>query len=112
MWCFRSRVGVRSGGCMKRMHSLILATVLLLLVPTGAVTNGKQSTRPASPRSQDFVLLVHGGAGDYTHVPPEQIAVRRAAMTKAIEAGYKVLAHAGTSLDAVEATIRVLEDSG
>lgn len=43
---------------------------------------------------------------------PEQIEVQRAAMVKAIQAGYAVLASGGASLDAVEATIRVMEDSG
>ena len=33
-------------------------------------------------------------------------------MVKAIQSGYRILARAGTSLDAVEATIRVMEDSG
>src|SRR5258708_36000173 len=43
---------------------------------------------------------------------PEKIEVGRAAMVKAIQPGYGILAHGGTSLDAVEATIRVMEDSG
>jgi L-asparaginase / beta-aspartyl-peptidase len=97
---------------MKRTHLLILASLFLVLVIGSAGTKGKQSIRSASPGSRDFVLLVHGGAGDYSSMPPEQIAIRRTAMTKAIGAGYNVLAHAGTSLDAVEVTIRVLEDSG
>jgi len=74
--------------------------------------NEVQSMRSVSPRSNDFVLVMHGGAGDYSQAPSEQIAVRRDAMTKAIEAGYNVLAHGGTSLDSVETTIRILEDSG
>jgi beta-aspartyl-peptidase (threonine type) len=55
--------------------------------------------------------VAHGGAGDYK-MPPEQIGMRRDAMVKAIQAGYGILASGGTSLDAVEATIRVMEDSG
>jgi beta-aspartyl-peptidase (threonine type) len=74
--------------------------------------NDAQSTRTISRRLQDLVLVVHGGAGDYTKIPDEQIAVRRAAMTKAIEGGYNILAQGGTSLDSVETTIRALEDSG
>jgi beta-aspartyl-peptidase (threonine type) len=72
----------------------------------------EQPSGAVSPGSGEFVMVAHGGAGDYRQIPPEQIALRRAGMTEAMEAGYEVLARAGTSLDAVEATIRVLEDSG
>jgi beta-aspartyl-peptidase (threonine type) len=97
---------------MKRVHLFLLASLLLALAVTCTGMNGQRSGGAGSPGSRDFVLLVHGGAGDYSQMPPEQIAIRRAAMTKALGVGYNVLAHAGTSLDAVEATIRVLEDSG
>jgi beta-aspartyl-peptidase (threonine type) len=43
---------------------------------------------------------------------PEQIEMRRTAMLKAVQAGYAILARGGASLDAVEAAIRVMEDSG
>jgi len=62
--------------------------------------------------TRNFVLVVHGGAEDYGHMAPEQVEARRTAMTKAIRAGYKVLAGGGTSVDAVEAATRVMEDSG
>jgi beta-aspartyl-peptidase (threonine type) len=58
------------------------------------------------------VLVAHGGAGDYSNMKPEQVEMRRVAMLKAVQAGYKILAKKGSSLDAVEATIRVMEDSG
>jgi beta-aspartyl-peptidase (threonine type) len=58
------------------------------------------------------VLVAHGGAGDYSSMSAEQIEMRREAMLKAVQAGYAVLAKGGAGLDAVEATIRVMEDSG
>ncbi len=42
----------------------------------------------------------------------QAIEARRDGMVKAIRAGYAILARGGASLDAVEATIRVMEDSG
>jgi L-asparaginase / beta-aspartyl-peptidase len=67
----------------------------------------------ASAQSADrFVLVAHSGAGDYTKMTPQVIQARRDGMVKAIRAGYAVLEHGGASMDAVEATIRVLEDSG
>jgi beta-aspartyl-peptidase (threonine type) len=62
--------------------------------------------------AQNFTLVAHGGAGDYSQMPPQQVEGRRRAMTAAAHAGYRILARGGASLDAVEATIRVMEDSG
>ena len=62
--------------------------------------------------ASNFVLVAHGGAGDYSKMTPQAIEGRRDLMVKAIRAGYQILARGGASLDAVEATIRVMEDSG
>lgn len=69
-------------------------------------------TCAASAQTQKFVLVAHGGAGDYSKMTPEMIEARRDTMVKAIRGGYEILARGGSSLDAVEATIRVMEDSG
>jgi L-asparaginase / beta-aspartyl-peptidase len=66
----------------------------------------------ASAQTKNIVLIAHSGAGDYSKTTRETIATRRDNMTKAIRAGYAILARGGSSLDAVEATIRVMEDSG
>ncbi|HEY0017655.1 MAG TPA: isoaspartyl peptidase/L-asparaginase [Longimicrobium sp.] len=57
-------------------------------------------------------MVIHGGAGAMTpqSVPPERQAEYRAALTRALMAGHAVLAGGGTSLDAVEAAINVMED--
>jgi beta-aspartyl-peptidase (threonine type) len=60
----------------------------------------------------NFVLVAHSGAGDYRNMTALTIEARRDGMEKAIRAGYTILSRGGTSLDAVEATIRVMEDSG
>src|ERR1700722_19193694 len=60
----------------------------------------------------NFVLVAHSGAGDYSKMSPQTIEALRQGMGKAIRAGYAILARGGTSMDAVEATIRVMEDSG
>jgi len=61
---------------------------------------------------QGFVLVAHSGAGDYSKMTQQVIETRRDGMVQAIRAGYSILARGGASLDAVEATIRVMEDSG
>ncbi len=96
---------------MNRTHLHLLLSVVFLAV-CGMVADGKQPPRTPSSGAQGFALVVHGGAGDYRKVPQDQIRAKRAAMTEAIKAGYNILAKSGTSLDAVEATIRVLENSG
>jgi beta-aspartyl-peptidase (threonine type) len=60
-----------------------------------------------------FMLVVHGGAGTITRksMSPEMEAQYRAKLEEALRTGHAVLAKGGSSVDAVEATIRVLEDS-
>ena len=53
------------------------------------------------------VLLVHGGAWD---IPDDQLEAHRRGVTRAAKAGYALLRDGGTSLDAVEAAITLLED--
>jgi beta-aspartyl-peptidase (threonine type) len=66
----------------------------------------------ATTAEPDFVLVAHGGAGTYRSTTPALLEARRATMVRAIQKGYEILAGGGSSLDAVEATIRVMEDSG
>ena len=58
-------------------------------------------------RKERIIILVHGGAGS-KRAGKSQLKK----LKEAIEAGYSILDHAGTSLDAVETAIRLLEDSG
>lgn len=56
---------------------------------------------------------MHGGAGviERATMNPKTEAAYRAGLTEAIEAGAKVLDGGGSSLDAIEAAIRILEDN-
>lgn len=62
---------------------------------------------------QKFSLVLHGGAGTITResMTPETEAEYREKLEEALKTGYGILAAGGTSLDAVESTIRVMEDS-
>lgn len=59
------------------------------------------------------MLVVHGGAGTITRasMTPEREQQYRAGMEQALRTGHAVLAKGGSSLDAVEASVRVLEDN-
>jgi L-asparaginase / beta-aspartyl-peptidase len=57
-------------------------------------------------------LAVHGGAGviNKGDLTPQREAALRAGLNAALEAGSKVLRAGGSSVDAVEAAVKVLED--
>ena len=59
-----------------------------------------------------YGLVIHGGAGSTgPSLTPEREAAVAATLDAALDAGYAVLDTGGTSLDAVEVAILVLEDS-
>ncbi len=68
--------------------------------------------QPSSPAAGHWAIEVHGGAGviQRSSMKPEAEAAYRASLAQAAEAGAKVLDQGGSSLDAVEAAIRILED--
>lgn len=61
----------------------------------------------------NYVLVIHGGAGNIfaDKMTPAQSAEYHAKLTEALQAGEKILASGGNSLNAVIASILVLEDS-
>jgi beta-aspartyl-peptidase (threonine type) len=63
-------------------------------------------------RAKTWSLAIHGGAGvvERGDLTPDKEAAYRASLNAALAAGSKVLSGGGSSLDAVEAAIRVLED--
>lgn len=80
-----------------------------LLFLLGAIL---MSATPVQAAPQ-WTLVIHGGAGtiERERLTREQDNEIRAALAEAIEAGSKVLAAGGASLDAVEAAVKVLEDN-
>ncbi|MFZ0743925.1 MAG: isoaspartyl peptidase/L-asparaginase [Terracidiphilus sp.] len=60
-----------------------------------------------------WAIVMHGGAGviERATMDPKTEAAYRASLTEAIGAGAKILDKGGSSLDAVEASIRILEDN-
>ncbi|MBI6527842.1 isoaspartyl peptidase/L-asparaginase [Proteus vulgaris] len=58
-------------------------------------------------------LVIHGGAGTITKgtITPEQEKEYKEKLTEALNAGYTVLNSGGTSIEAVQKSINVMEDS-
>src|SRR6266568_1839075 len=86
---------MRECAAMKRILSL------LLVAACPFVANAKT------------MFVMHGGAGTITrqNMTAEAEAQIRAKMEEALKAGHAILARGGSSVDAVEASIRILEDS-
>jgi beta-aspartyl-peptidase (threonine type) len=86
---------------MARKLAIVTATIVFALSARGEGALRKT------------MLVIHGGAGTITRssMTPERDKEYRAALEAALLAGHAVLAKGGTSLDAVEATIRLMEDS-
>ena len=59
-----------------------------------------------------FAIAIHGGAGSLKklNLTPAQEQAYKDTLTLALQAGYAILKNGGTSVDAVVAAIRVLED--
>src|SRR3954469_13064109 len=82
---------------------------------------GEQQTRSSTEahpvnqqtmQDQKIGLVIHGGAGtiERSKITPEKERDYRAGLERALAAGYKILKDGGSSLDAAEAAVRVLED--
>ena len=67
----------------------------------------------AEKAEQPYGLVIHGGAGTITreNMSPEKEAEYISKLTAALKTGYAILENGGSGLDAVEATIKVMEDS-
>src|SRR5262249_45402526 len=83
-----------------------MALAVVALVSFGA---GYAHADDAPP----LAIVVHGGAGviNKAEMTPEREARYRAGLEEARDAGYAVLERGGTSLDAVTAAVRSLEDN-
>ncbi len=91
--------------------SLIAISIIAFAILAGHSV-GSQGREKAAERS-NFGIAIHGGAGVIVrqNLTPELEQEYRTKLTEAISAGYDVLRNNGKSLDAVEAAIRILEDS-
>ncbi|MGA2622274.1 MAG: isoaspartyl peptidase/L-asparaginase [Bacteroidota bacterium] len=96
---------------MKRTAIVIL--MLLIVLPLSVYnTSGRLQAQQQSSQHR-FGIVVHGGAGTITKnsMTPELEKQFREKMTEALLKGYNILKNNGTSMDAVEAVINILEDS-
>ena len=94
------------------MRLLLILFAAIVFTHCAEVSASPQTDEPPTERP-DYALVIHGGAGTILkeNMTDERAEAIRAAMNEAMDAGEKVLREGGSSADAVEATIWVLEDS-
>ena len=108
---------------MKRL-GITNCFLAIVLFSAGALAAAPEQSPPAgvfSERNPDYQpnmetkkigLAVHGGAGtiDRRNMTPEREREYRAGLQRALTTGYEILKRGGSSLDATEAAVGVLED--
>jgi beta-aspartyl-peptidase (threonine type) len=96
-----------------RTHLLALLLAAPLTLPLAARAQSAAPAATLAPDPSRITLVIHGGAGTITraNMTPEKEQAYNAALDQALQAGYAVLKRGGTSMDAVEASVRVMEDS-
>ena len=95
-----------------------ICAVLALAALADAQEEGKvdrAATTPAqstSMKKNHFGLVIHGGAGtiERSKMTPAREQEYHAALERSLRAGFEILQRGGSSLEAVEASVRVLED--
>jgi len=96
---------------------IIPFTILIIGLLCYSCKNDKkiqeQKATTISPVKQEWAIAIHGGAGAMSkdRMTPEMDSAYRSGMSEALGIGRKILSEGGSSLDAVEATIRVLENN-
>ncbi|MCC6510029.1 MAG: isoaspartyl peptidase/L-asparaginase [Pirellulaceae bacterium] len=93
---------------MKSSHPLSIGLLTLIILMTSTPRMQAQQNLASKPR---FAIILHGGAGGEPDKWTEQYKqARRESLGQALDVGVKLLEGGGSSLAAVEAVVRVLED--
>jgi beta-aspartyl-peptidase (threonine type) len=98
---------------MKQFIVLLLACILFSCnEQKNSNTLEKPPVEPVVKKEQ-FALVIHGGAGTILkkNMTPEKEAAYTTVLENALKIGHTILENGGSSLDAVEQTIHVLENS-
>ena len=78
-----------------------------------ASQTGEDTTKADTTNVQQFAIVIHGGAGTILkkNMSDSLETAYSEKLTEAIQTGYKILESGGTSLEAVQRTINVMENS-
>jgi L-asparaginase / beta-aspartyl-peptidase len=90
------------------MKSILQTLCILLISGVVCFTASAQTAVP----TKKYTLVIHGGAGNITpsNLPAEIAAQYKTELSDVLRHGDSILRAGGTSLDAVEACVRMMED--
>jgi len=93
--------------------SLSIIIIIILFSLGGFSLSAQQPTMTPVNTNKKWVLVIHGGAGSANKgkMNDERSKAAWVKIKEALEAGATILKNNGTSLDAVETVIKMLEDS-
>jgi L-asparaginase / beta-aspartyl-peptidase len=98
---------------MKKHLSLFVMLIALGGIIVGMVNLRPKHISPVVAKARpEYLLVIHGGAGDITRAQlPDSVAAQYYdALHAALIIGHRILDSGGSSLDAVEAVVRYMED--
>ena len=95
------------------MHKYFSRILLIIILTTGLSCAQNQNSNKKDDLENKFGIVIHGGAGtilrkNMSNEKEEQYKVK---LKEAIHVGYEILKNGGSSIDAVEKSIIVLENS-
>ena len=93
----------------------ILFILLLSLLAFGCKNSSIKTAelKGKETKTNQFAIIIHGGAGTILkkNMSDEKEAAYKATLEEAVKVGHEILKNGGSSADAVEKTIQVMEDS-
>ncbi len=91
--------------------SLVMSLGLLFGLGMGFLATDSSGQESPAPAKKTYAIAIHGGAGSSAKdFDNPAVQKRRAAMNAALAKGVEILSSGGSSLDAVESVILMLED--
>ena len=93
-----------------KVYQIFVSCFLIFLF---GCTNHQQEKKPIENKTSTFAIVIHGGAGTIKKefMTDEQEKAYLDKLQEALNTGYLLLENGGTSIDAVQKTINILEDS-
>ncbi len=90
-----------------------MRTLIYILITVCSSSIFAQQTAPKKTNTGKYVLAIHGGAGtlNKSQFTPALEAKYKSGLDSALLVGNAILEKGGTALDAVEATVKVLENN-
>lgn len=103
--------------CFTQLCLVILSLSMLTACQENTATTTSKTiatdTNTTKAQVNDFAIVIHGGAGDIRaeNLPDSLQEVYRQKLKEAVTAGYTILKNGGKAVEAVEASINVMENS-